>query len=61
MDHKEMCIRWVEARKFEREDGRWQRCDSDGEPWGSIYMTETELDDALWPEALDRAHEDFIS
>lgn len=52
MSHKEMSLAWVESRKHERMDGRWQECDNNGQVIGKVYETEQELDDLLWDKAI---------
>lgn len=56
MSHKEMCQRWVERRKYQREDGKWQECGFNGQPidkvFGKVYETEQELDDVLWDKVI---------
>ena len=52
MSHKDLCINWVERRKYHRMDGRWQESTKNGELAGEIYDTEEELEDALWEKII---------
>ncbi len=61
MDHKEMCYNWVEERKEEAEDGWWILDGSDAyERVQGPFDTEEEVDDILWPRALNEAHEKYL-
>ena len=61
MDHKEMCFNWVEARKEEDGQGRWWWIDpSTFRKVCGPFKSEQELDDVLWPEAFEHAHEAFL-
>ncbi len=60
MNHKDICINYVEARKFEEEDGWWWIEPHSGDHIEGPFPSEEKLDDVLWPYALDHAHENLI-
>jgi len=57
---KDLIANWVEARKFEHDDGRWQRINQYGDFIGPIYATEMELDDVLWTEGCSQGIYDLV-
>lgn len=60
MDHKEMCMAYVECRKLEHGNGLWSIC----EPHTGVAIegpyTEEKVDEILWDRALEEAHEDYL-
>jgi len=58
MDHKEVCLSWVEERKFEGDDGKWY-VNEYGELKDS-FDDEDALDDYLWTRAIQEAHENYL-
>lgn len=56
----EIYMDYVDSRKHEADDGTWWICDGwDGEILSGPY-TEEKIDEILWSDAIEFAHEQFI-
>lgn len=54
MSFKERCYDYVEDRKSENDDGTWRVCDPiTRKPEDRVFATEKEIDDYLWPIAIE--------
>lgn len=57
----EIYMNYVDARKHEANDGTWWICDAyDCEELLDGPFTEAQIDEILWNDAIEFAHEEFI-